>query len=1050
MQPGRHAIHLRSELAGIVERIPELPLVVVSAPGGSGKSTLLSAWREALAKDGVATAWIDLAPLHADAGTFLEELASEVQRAAPTPPGDDRFGATLLRRLPHVEEPDPHRLARLLAAELGELAEPVAIFLDNYQRLPRACPVDLLLSQALRDGVTGLHLVVATRGASPSAAARLLAEGRALEIGSDDLSLRTEQVQQILVDRGVALEGELRPRLLAQTRGWATGVLLAARVIAEGRTDDPERFVADLARHEDLFSYVASELLAGESKELLQLLEDAALLGPAPRRVLETLASEGGVERIDDALARGLLLREGERIGLHQLWESLLRERLRRRLDAAALGDAVGRAVEALEAAGEAERAIERCLELDQPALGVRLLERHGLAWVEQGNHENVSRWMAQLGAAERDSPDLALVQGLLDGQRDAHRAIEALTAAADRFGARGDEERELAALHNALILAANENLDGQARRLAARIVRPRRLITSREARSAALFFMAVGALLGGRYRFARRMLDRAARHDFAPRERGGVTLARAQIAIAAGEFERALAVTEQSLSDPEQRRHGPSYFGLRSMAAFARGVLGRDVEACLEQLGESREAFRDFRLAVSEAESAAFMGVLLLREGREEQARDALERARHLYEELDVNEGSANLHALLARTQHALGNREAARRHAETSLGIHDRTRGLRRRPWSAALAARWLAEEGGAPAAATFVHRHARALDAPDLPASQHATRLALARIEELAGDEARSRVHLRNAHDAAAGADLRIPLPDVDAALLEWAARRATEWGISSWRFARAASVPSANDVTPPLRIETLGTFRVLRDGVPVEARAWRGANPQRLLQRLLVAEGRPLSRETLGVDFWPDASPANARGSLRAALMRLRQALDPGRAAGDPERWLAIDGEHLAVRAETLTAWDVTDLRDLLDRASRADGDEALELRRATVLAYGGPFLPDTLDDWALEVRRDLEARVTRVGHDAVHALLAGGRPAEAGELCDRLLAQDPADETAWVAKVEAEMAGGDRRAGARALDHAVEALRRELDAEPGPELQALRRKLSGSA
>ena len=1024
--------------------------MVVSAPGGSGKSTLLSGWREALVGDGVATAWLDLAPHHADAAAFLEELAGEIQRALPAPPGDDGFGATLLRRLPHVEAPDPHRQSRLLAAELRELGEPVVVLLDNYHRLPASCPVDALLSQALRDGVPGLHLVVATRGAQPSAAVRLLAEGRAIRVGPDDLSLRTEQVQSILADRGIAAEGELLPRLLAQTRGWAIGVLLAARAIAEGRTDDPGRFVADLARHEDLFSYVASELLAGESEDELRLLEQSALLGPAPRAVLEGLAGPHGAERVDTALARGLLLREGERVGLHQLWEVLLRDRLRRRLGATELSAAVERVVSALGAAGEVERAIERCIELEQPRLAARLLEEHGLAWFEHGNHENVARWITQVGGAVPDSPDLALVRGLLDGRRDVQRGIEALAAAADRLRSRGDTDRELAALHNALILAANENLDGHARRLAARIVRPRRLIASREARSTALFFVAVGALLNGRYGFARRVLERAARHGFSARERGGVSLARAQVAIAAGEWERALHVAEESLADPDQRRHGPSYFGLRTMAAYVRGVLGRDVPLCLEQLAESQQAFRDFRLAVSEAESAAFMGLLLLREGRTEDARVALERARHLYEELNANEGVANVHAQLARVQGELGHIEAARHHAKTSLAIHDRTRGVRRRPWSAALAARWLAESGAVAEAASFAGRHARALDAPDLPASQHATHLALARIAELGDDDAECRRGLERAQAAASAADLRIPLPDVDAPLLAWAARRCTELGIEGRGLGATASTGVARGRPPAIRIQTLGTFRVERDGVAIDARAWRGTNPQRLLQRLLVADGRPLSRERLGVDFWPDTSPAKARGSLRAALLRVRQALEPGRAAGDPERWLAVDGEQLAAADETLAGWDVTQWQGLLDRAARETGTEALALRCEAVKGYGGPFLPDTLDDWALELRRELGDRFVHAGRKAMAELLQEGRAEEASELASCLLAQDAADESAWCAKIEAELARGETRAAARALEDATAALRRELDAEPGAELRALARQVAKSS
>ena len=1046
MQPVTHTVRLRPELVALAERIPELPLLVVSATGGSGKSTLLAAWRSALEADGRRTAWLDLAPLHSDLGSFLEELATEVQRGMPTQVGDG-FGATLLRRLPHMDDTDPHQLSRWLADELRELAEPVTIFLDNYHRLPPACTVDQLLSQALRDAIPGLHLVVATRGARPSASTRLLAEGRALEVVSDDLSLRADQVEQILVDRGVGLDAELLPRLLAQTRGWATGVLLAARVLSEQRPNDPGRFIGELARHEDLFGYVANELLAEEPEAVLRLLEQSALLGAAPRSVLEELVGKEESPRIDEAIDRGLLLAHGGRIGLHQLWESLLRERLRRRLSPDVLAVGMARAVEVLERAGESHRAVELAVELAQWPLVIALVERYGLGWIERGLHDSVSRWLAAVPHVPHDSDDLALVRAMLKGRRHAVGAIESLEHAAERFRRRGANDQELVALHNALILSANESLDSTTRRIAMKIVRPRRLLASREARSTAMLFMGVAAVLSGRYRFARPLLDRLARSDFAPRERGGLTLVRCQIAIASGNWERAVDLANESLSDPAQRSHGPSYYGLRSMRAYAQGVLRRDLARCLEQLEESREAFRSFRLAVSEAETSAFLGQLLLREGRTDEACDALEVTRRLYEELEVSEGVGNVDALLARAHRQLGNPVAAVHHARAAVMIFSEARDLRRRPWSGALAARLLAEEGELATARAFIARRARALDVPELPASQHACHLALARISELSGDDAGCRTHLERARTAAAVGKLKAPLPDLDDDLLVWADRTGEALGLASSAPTRGPDGTAVQASVPALRIVTLGDFRVERNGAAVDARGWRGANPQRFLQRLLVAGGRPLSRERLAADFWPDAPPAKARSSLRTALLRLRQALDPGRSAGDPERWLIVDGEQVAVAAETLAAWDVQQWRERLAAARADTSDAALERALQVLECYTGPFLPDVFDDWALEIRRELEETFVRCARETSQDLLAHGRPEEAARLASRLIAQDPADEAAWAAKAEAEIALGDRRAASRTLEGAEAALRRELGRGLGPELAALARSLA---
>ena len=428
--------------------------------------------------------------------------------------------------------------------------------------------------------------------------------------------------------------------------------------------------------------------------------------------------------------------------------------------------------------------------------------------------------------------------------------------------------------------------------------------------------------------------------------------IARALLASTAGEWENAVRIAEQGLDDPALRAQGPSYFTLRAVRALARGVLGRDVATCIEQLEESREAFSDFGLAVSEAESNAFIGRLLAQEGRFEEARAALESALQLYSELNASEGRANAHSLLARLHRERGNHEASRRHGDATLEIYNSVRRLRRRPWSGALAAWVLAEEGGLADARAFARRHAKSLDCPDLPASQHATHLALARIAELDGDPPRVRDHLERAHRAAAEVDLVAPLPDIDPELLRWGGDAVRRLGLDARIADRFdPTTRPETDRAPPLRITTLGAFRVEREGDPIESRAWRGANAQRLLQRLLVANGRPLSREQIGVDFWPDASPAKARGSLRVALNKLRQALEPGRAAGDPERWLHVDGEHLALRDEALAGWDVAQWRRRLDESAGADGGEAAALRAETLRDYGGPFLPDNLEDWA---------------------------------------------------------------------------------------------------
>ncbi len=87
---------------------------------------------------------------------------------------------------------------------------------------------------------------------------------------------------------------------------------------------------------------------------------------------------------------------------------------------------------------------------------------------------------------------------------------------------------------------------------------------------------------------------------------------------------------------------------------------------------------------------------------------------------------------------------------------------------------------------------------------------------------------------------------------------------------------------------LRIRLLGQYSIHLGDRPIEI-PFRPA--QALLAYLLVHPGAAHPREKLAGMFWPEASEANARSSLRHALWRIRKSLTEAGAA-DPV-WLQSD-------------------------------------------------------------------------------------------------------------------------------------------------------------
>ena len=202
------------------------------------------------------------------------------------------------------------------------------------------------------------------------------------------------------------------------------------------------------------------------------------------------------------------------------------------------------------------------------------------------------------------------------------------------------------------------------------------------------------------------------------------------------------------------------------------------------------------------------------------------------------------------------------------------------------------------------------------------------------------------------------------------------------------------------------------------------------PQRLaILAVLAAGDRGVSRERMYGIFWPDADEEHARASLRQALYALRQELGEDVVSSDAV--LALDRSRVGS--------DVADFR-----AALASGARSHAAQLATGPFLDGFFLPAAagFERWVEDERAALTA-------DATRALLALAKEAEAAGDLDtaldwwrRLTRLDPLSGRFALGFLKALAARGDR-AGALAFARAHESVvRRELEADPDPEIRRL--------
>ena len=180
---------------------------------------------------------------------------------------------------------------------------------------------------------------------------------------------------------------------------------------------------------------------------------------------------------------------------------------------------------------------------------------------------------------------------------------------------------------------------------------------------------------------------------------------------------------------------------------------------------------------------------------------------------------------------------------------------------------------------------------------------------------------------------------------------------------------------------IRVRSLGTFAVLRDGHPVPTSAWQSRKTRDLL-KLLVGRTGGLTRDALAEHLWPGQSGTGGR--LSTVLSTLRSVLDPER-RHPPDRYLVADRATVRLDRSTVTV-DADEFRAAarsalaLVRGHEADdaGRAIAGLERAAA-GYTGDYLEGDDAPWASETRIELRALADQVRRELARLLL-DGRPA----------------------------------------------------------------------
>jgi hypothetical protein len=161
--------------------------------------------------------------------------------------------------------------------------------------------------------------------------------------------------------------------------------------------------------------------------------------------------------------------------------------------------------------------------------------------------------------------------------------------------------------------------------------------------------------------------------------------------------------------------------------------------------------------------------------------------------------------------------------------------------------------------------------------------------------------------------------------------------------------------------PVKIYTLGTFQVLKDGQPLQFIRKVQRKPLTLLKALIACGGERVREARLVDLLWPEADGDSALLALKTTIHRLRRLL------GDEKAVVRQDG-HVTLNS-SLCWVDVLTVERLLSRAetlsSTADIEKLQRVLNCVHRLYRGPFLAAEEDlPWAGSMSSRVQRRSLR--------------------------------------------------------------------------------------
>jgi ATP/maltotriose-dependent transcriptional regulator MalT/DNA-binding SARP family transcriptional activator len=1044
-RPRLHDALARPRLFARLDEAIARPIVWISAPPGSGKTTLVASYLEAR---GLRHLWYQVDAADSDAATFMHYLRQAALQVA----GKRASGLPVFTSEP---KQDLARFSRTFCRDLFALLAPrCVIVLDNFHEAESAADQRAAIAQGMEEIPEGINVVVISRTDPPPEFARLAASRSIARVEPSALACTPDEASAMLAsDR---LDPKAVERIRQQSEGWVAAlVLLREHLSRPGAAVDES-----LGEGKDaIFQYFAGEIFNRAKPENQRVLMLTALPASITPDEAIALTGDADAERALDYLYRRHLFVDRRRgaqttYQYHALFREFLHDEARRRLSRDEWRDASARAAAMLARRGLASQALDLYRDAGDFDSMRALIHANALEWARQGRAQALCDWIEALPAAMRAAdPWLEYWYGRAWIFVEPSRGRPALERAYEAFRRSGDVRGQALALNTivtgyyyewANFAPIDRWLPEFGPLLASQALDRESELRARAAYVIGLLFRQpdhpdldacakrLDALIDGEPDVNARMMAASTLFNYLNWKDKSETA------------DALVARIEPVLADPAVTPLMQLWW--RTHASFWHYINGR-YEKSASVIAEARAIAERYGLEaylfeIDHAETSA-----LISKGDYAAAKaqvGAIERRLSPSRRMDW----AYFYNLRAGLEQRLGQHGAAIADAERAVALARET-GL-----PTMQVPHFLARLAHSRIAAGERESGLRTLDeaielssGADRRTFEQQRELILSGFDVDAGDNASAENRLR-----AVLADYRArnqsvflrQRGDLGSKLADFALEHDIEPDYVRVLIERNGLLaPADAGARWPfrLRVRVLGSFELLRDGVPVRFSGKAQQRPLDLLKLAVALGGRDVDSQQLTSALWPDADGAAAKTSFDSTLFRLRKLLDVDDA-------LTLAGGKLAL-SRALCWTDVWALDATLAAADSARVDDAHAVARAArrlLEAYRGNLLASDEDAWLAKPRDALRSRFVRALMRLGEALERGEDWAGAIDVYRRGLEADNLAEPLYRGLMRALAASGDRAEALNAFRRCRELFSVVLGLKPSAETERLHREI----